>query len=367
MLLLLASSALALPLLVERFDSPALSPDWKVKVVAGKGGAQSALAVEEGALVIRAAPKAKRFVAATHTYELRNVSWIRVQARVRTEGVAPSAAPCGVYLRFEGGEPRADGQCGSAEGKDVVRTFAVPQGARDVEVGLYLPTAGTAWIDEVIVEPVTPDWRTVVRGPVEYHWLASEAFREDQLVANEETFDKVVALFGAAPKGRVAFHHYPDLAAIEEYTGARRDVQVDAGGAVRSIFKSDPRAVAAGVARAFGDPPPFLADGLALSFAGEYDGRELRQAARQLAAKGEAPGLDVLLDPAKYAAMPADARAWVSGAYAQWLIEAKGPEVTRALYAALRQDTTVEANRAAMEKALGTTLAEADAAARAWW
>lgn len=362
-MLLLASTALALPLVVERFDTP-LSPDWKVKVAAGKGGGESTIEVADGALVLKATPKTKRFLAASRTFEARDVRWVRVKARVKAEGVAAGAEPCGVFVEVEAGPRVATGQCVPGDWREITRTFAVREDARDFQVGFQLSGAGTVWLDDVIIEPVTPDWRVVGRGTVEYHWLASEAFSEDQLVANDETLEKITALLGEAPKERLVFHRYADLAAIEEYTGSPREIQVD-GRVIHSVYKTDPRPLVMAMAAGWGSPPPLLVEGLAWSFAGEVDGREVRQAARQLAAKGEAPTLEALLRD--YADVPVAARAPVAGAFAQWVLAVKGAETMKALYGAVRADATFDANKAAMEAKLGMPLADADKAQRAWW
>ncbi len=366
-MLLLASSAFALPLLVERFDVSTLPAGWKTAVaVQAGGGKPSTVAVEDGALVLRAEARTKRFSAFSQKLELRDVTWIRVTARTRTEGVDPAAmqGTCGLYVRFEGGEPLSAGPCTGADWVASTRSFAVPDGARDVEVGFLLTGAGTARFDDLLVEPVTPDWKELGRGGFTYHWLGGDTFREDQLVTNDETLDRAIALVGAQPKGRIHYYKHADLDAIEEYTGVRAEAVVR-GSTVHTIVRTDPRAIVKALAGALGEPPPLLAEGLAVSFAGEWNGRDLRQASRALG--GDAPTLSALLDPRSFAALPADRAYPVAGAFVVWVGATKGPDAVKALYGALKSSASPADNEKALAAGLGMSLAEADAALRAWW
>src|SRR4051812_47243127 len=105
-LFLLAPHARATTLVAERFDVGELPAGWKAGVGAQTGGGPaSTYTFEGGALVMRAEPRTKRFTALFRKSELRDVTWIRVQARTRMSGVAAGAsgASCGVFVRFEGG------------------------------------------------------------------------------------------------------------------------------------------------------------------------------------------------------------------------------------------------------------------------
>lgn len=368
-MLLLVSSALALPLLVERFETNALPAGWETTVVVQTGGGKpSEATVADGALVLTAGPKTKKFTAVSKKLELRDVTWLRVQARVRTEGVNAEAASgvCGVFVRFEGGQLLQAGPCAAADWAAFTRTFAVPAGARDVEVGFLLPTAGTARMDDLLVEPVTPDWKGVNRGGFAYAWLGSDTFREDQLVANDETFERAVALLGAPPKARIVYRKHANLDAIAEYTGVRAD-HVVSEGTIETVVRTDAYAILEALAPAWGNPPALLREGLAVAFVGEWDGRDPRQAARALAADGKAPSLGTLLDPKPFAKLPAGEAYPVAGAFVQWLMATQGNDAMKALYGALKADASVAENTKALETALGMKLADVDAALRAWW
>ncbi len=368
-MLLLASTALALPLLVERFDANALPDGWKTAVATQIGGGKpSEASVADGALVLTAGPKTKKFTAISRKFELRDVAYLKVQARVRTDGVDAAAANgvCGVFVRFEGGQLTQAGPCAAADWASFTRTFVVPDGARDVEVGFLLSTAGTARFDDLLVEPVTPDWKGVNRGGFTYAWLGGDTFREDQLVANDETFDRAVALVGAPPKERVTYRKYANLDAIEEYTGVRAE-HVVTEGTIHTVVRADAYAILEAVAPAWGTPPAFLREGLGVAFVGEWAGRAPRQASRALAAEAKAPTLEALVDPKQFAALPADVAYPVSGAFVQWLTATKGNDAVKALYGSLKADSSAVDNTQALEAALGMKLADADAALRAWW
>jgi hypothetical protein len=370
--LLLVPTALALPLVTERFDATTLSEGWKISVGAQTGGGKpSAWTVEDGALVLRAGPKTRRFTAVSRKMELRDVTWIRVEARTKTEGVEATNAtdaPCGVFVRFEGGEMTQAGPCSpGAEWTPFTRYFEVPAGARDVEVGFLLPGPGAAWYDDLIVEPVTLDWNTLGRGPFTYHWLGNDAFREDQLAANDDAYDRALALLGGTPtKARIDYHRYGSLDTIDQYTGVRRDAHVS-GTTIHTLFRNDAVSIMRVLARAWGDPPPLLAEGLAVSFAGEWDGREIKQSSRALAAAGTAPTLETLLDPKAFRALPQASSFPVAGAFAQWIVATKGQATLQALFGQLKADSPIADNRKALEAALGMPLSDADSALRAWW
>jgi hypothetical protein len=370
MLLLLAPTALALPLLVERFDANALPEGWKTSVAVQNGGGKpSELTFDSGALVLTAGAKTKKFTAVHKDLELRGVRWIRVQARVKAEGVTTTEV-CGVFVRFDVGagltEMAPAGPCGAGDWSTTERYFAVPDGARGVNVGFLLPAAGVARLDELIVEPVTPDWKDLGRGSFNYHWIGNDSFREEQLVANDEALDRAAALLGAAPSGKIKYIKHANLDTIEQWTGVRAD-RVVRPGEVHTTVRTDAHGILQALAGAWGDPPPLLAEGLAVSFVGEWGGRDLRQASRGLATAGKAPTLATLLDPNQFGALPADETRPVAGAFVAWVTATKGADTVKALYGATKAGASVADNTKAMESVLGMKLADADTALRAWW
>lgn len=362
--LLLSGLAFALPLVTERFDAAGMPDGWKATIAAQNGGgAPSAWAVEGGALVLRAEARTKRFTALSRKVELRGVEWVRVVARTRAEGVTAAGA-CDVYVRFEGGAIQPTRPCGgAADWTEYTRYYAVPKGARDVEVGFLLTGPGIASVDHMLLEPVTPAWKTLTRGHFVYHWLGGDGFDEDQLTANDDRYDAIVAFLGTPGVRTIDYWKYADAATIGEYTGRRDGAQVE-GTTIHTLWRGQVRELVRVLARAWGTPPAFLAEGLAVHLAGEWDGRNVKLVTRGLVGRGEAPTLEALL--ADFSKIPPERALPTTGAFVEWLTTTGGAPAVKKLYGALGADATPEANRAAMEAALGMTLTEADAAFRGW-
>ena len=366
-MLILLSTASALPLLVERFDATTLPEGWKTAVFHQTGGGpQSSIAVDSGALLFTAEARTKKFNGYSRKFMLQDVRWLRVSARVKTDGVSTTAPICGVYVRFENEQARPAGGCPApGEWKSYVRTFAVPAEAHDVEVGLTLTGAGKAWVDDVIIEPVTPDWKDVGKGNFTYHWPSTDTPREEQLTANEEDYDKFVAFYAIQRPVRVDMWKYPNLDAIEEYTGVRAE-SVVIGDAIHSIYRTGDRHLARLLGAAWGDPTALVAHGLSVHLDGEWQGREIKGTARSLNGKGELPALIDLLDPTKFAAADPNRAYPAAGAFLEWVVATKGVEGAKALYTTLKATNTVDANKRALEAALGKDLAGIEADWKAW-
>jgi hypothetical protein len=360
-LVLTAPAASALPLLVERFDAAELSEGWKTRAAKG-GGASASWAVEGGALVGRAEAKAKRFPTIYRRVELWEVAWIRVDVRRKASGVAGTGT-CDVYLKFDTLPAEPARPCAEAgDWAEASRFVAVPAGAREVEVGFALDGPGTVSFDDLVVEPVTPDWKRLTRGHFDYHWLGDDLLREEHLVANEEAYDRVLAFLALDKAVDLAWWKYPDLQTVGQYTGESAEVVVR-GDTVHTLRRANVPALVQVLARAWGDPPPLLAAGLGVHLAGDWDGKSARQVARGLAGRGEAPTIAAMLDPVAFAALPEATRLPVAGAFVEWVVETKGQPALRALYGALKAGADT---RAPLEAALGVPLADADTAFRAW-
>ena len=63
-MLVLVSSAWALPLLSEHFDANAMPAGWKTTVVVGQSGPPSTVAFQDGGVVLTTTAKNKRFTGA---------------------------------------------------------------------------------------------------------------------------------------------------------------------------------------------------------------------------------------------------------------------------------------------------------------
>ncbi len=358
-MLLLVAAALAVPFFAERFDANAIPTDWKVRAIESTGGGEaSKVTVESGQLVVATGKSGKKFSGLARKFELRSVSWLKVQARVQSD-VTGGSGQCDVVLHFDGGVVEPARPCLVRNDPEPYTRFVqVPQGARDVEFTMYNTLPGTVRFDDILLEAVNIDWKTVNRGSFSYYWQGNDGFREDSLTANDELVDKTLAFIGTAGRVHLDVWKYPDVATLEQYTGVHAEAYVE-GDTLHTTVRSDARSVVQMLARAWGSAPsPALAEGLPVHVVGQWDDREPRMVTRRLVGEGKCPSLADLLDPAKYAALDAD-KVLVAGALVSWVMETKGSGAVKAAYGAANAAT-------ALEGALGMTLAEAEAKFRAW-
>ncbi|MBM4391174.1 MAG: hypothetical protein FJ090_08635 [Deltaproteobacteria bacterium] len=358
-MLILAAAALAVPFFAERFDANAIPADWKVRAIESTGGGEaSKVTVENGQLVVATGKSGNKFSGLARKFELRGVSWLKVQARVQSD-VAGGGGPCDVVLRFDGGVVEPARPClPRDDAAPYTRFVQVPPGARDVEFAMYNTQPGTVRFDDILLEAVNVEWKTVNRRVVSYYWQGNDAFRDESLVANDELVDKTLALIGLAQKVHLEVWKYPDAATLEHYTGVHADGYVD-GDTLHTTVRTDAKNMVQMLARAWGGAPaPALADGLPVHVLGQWDDREPRMVTRRLVGEGKCPSLAELLDPARYATLGAE-RVLVAGALVSWLVEVKGAEAVKAAYGASNAAS-------ALESALGMSLGEAEAKFRAW-
>ena len=171
--------------------------------------------------------------------------------------------------------------------------------------------------------------------------------------------------FGFAAPERVQFFRYPDLDAKEELTGVRGNAHV-AQGAIHSIWPTDRHEIVHLIAGGWGDPPALLGEGIAVYLSGGWQGESVKGYAANLAAEGTWVGLDRLMTTAQFRSV-GDLVAYAEGgAFAQWVEEVKGHDVLRQLFGALSNRAAPAANVAAFERVLSASVADVDAALRAW-
>lgn len=368
MILLLAAPAFALPLLVERFEATTLPAGWKTEIGAQVGGGkQNEATVESGTLVLRADKGTKRFTAVSRTLDMRGVSWIRVSLRQRSENVDPTAARyqnANAFVQFEGGPVQGLRlMTGTNDWTNITRTFAVPADVRDVKVGLFLSMPGMAAFDDLLVEPVELEANKLRRGPFTYHWFGRDGFTEEHLETNDNDHARIAAFLEVPLDTPVEFWRYANLDAIEEFTGRRGNGHAD-GNAVHTIWRTEAHELTHVLARPWGNPVPLLGEGLAVHMSGAWQGKDIRLAARGAGAASPAVTLASLVDPVAFRAVPEDTGYAIAGAFAGWVIETKGKDALKAMYGKAGDPKTAQA---AIEAALGMSLADADKAIRAWW
>ncbi len=366
MLLLLASLAHAVPVLVERFNT--VPEGWKERVVQPKGGGPTSKVEFPGGVVkFTADARTRKFTAWGKRIDLKGVEWLVVDAKETVSGVenAPANAICGAFVRFDTGQIVPTRACAARTDTSTHRRYIqVPKGARDAEVGVLLDTAGTVTVDDLLVDTTAPDVKSTVRGSFVYHWVGNDAYRDADYEANETRFDQLSAFLGLKPGAPVEYWKYPDATALEAYTGQVAPY-VATPNVAHSILRSDTRALLGALSTAWGAPPPLLFEGLAVHLQGDWDDREPRLSTRMQVNEGTAPSLATLLDPKKFAAEPPERAFTQAGAFIGWIVATKGPETVKALFGATSITATPAANQAAIEKVLGAPLTKIESDFRA--
>lgn len=361
-MLLLVASAFAVPTLNEHFDSGALPAGWK-SGAQGSGGKPSAVAYAGGEVVLTTKANDKRFATIQKTVEIRGAAWIKVGGKVTVDVASPARdAVCGVFVQFDRSPLQAAHACvPGPEPLVFTRFLPVPAGVYMVDVGAMLDAPGTVRVDDVTVEVVLPEDKRLERGHFNYHWIGYEGFSEAQLSANDETLDKLVIFFGTGEPADIDYWWFKDLDTIEQYTGRREEGQVS-GRTIASIRRNDPHELVRVMASAWGDPPSALLEGIAVYIDGEYDGRDPKLATRAMVGSHEAPELDVLLDDARFAALPEATAKLTAGAFVGWIVDTKGKDTLKALCGKLGAGSS--GNVKALEEVLGMPIADVQ---KAFW
>ncbi len=366
---LLVHPAFAQAFFVERFDTGQLPAGWKEVVGAQTGGGPvSKYTFEDGTLVFRATEKSKRFPSITHKMEIRDIEWLKVQARMKTEAVDPSRAffkNCQAFVQFEDGPIIAlPVGSGTTEWTDVTRIVPVPKSAMEVTFGFFLSMPGTVWFDDLIVEAVNPAWHEKTRGQFVYHWLGSTDYAEEAITQNDEDYARIAAFLGIPPSKTVHYYRYPDAASKLAYTGNAGNGHT-AGNAVHSLFRTHAHELAHVLAREWGSPNQLLSEGLAVHLSGAWQGKDIHLTARDLLAAGGVPLLSELLDDHRFGALGENTAYPVAAAFVEWIVATKGVPGLKAAYVSVKPDASAAEQKKVLEAALGMSLADADAAFRA--
>jgi hypothetical protein len=358
------------PLFRESFDDAAALGRWKREIGASTGdGETSAASIDEGALRLEAGPATKRFFAFERNISLSGAAWIRVSARIRTDKVDASAARfknCNLYVKFPGGPvvaPRVF--AGTNPWTPFAARYRVPPGAKDVTIGLFLSMPGRVWFDDVVLEAV-PDFIEEREGRYVYRFLPGDAVPTEARRFNEASLRIVEEFLGVEGPRSILFVKYPDLDAKEEYVGLRGNAHARGENEIHSIFPSDRHEIVHILARAWGNPPPLLAEGLAVHLSGAWQGRPVAEYARGVLEKGSSLALADLLDAADFRAKPDLATYAIAGAFVEWILETHGKSALKTLYGKASASAPVADLRRAIEEVLGMKVEEADARVREW-
>jgi hypothetical protein len=356
-------------LLLETFDAPQALAAWQQLDGATTGnGPPSTASVDGGALKLEGDGSTGHWTLVQRAVPLGNASWIRLSARMKTVNVLAEGARfpnCNLFARFAGGGVLPTRVlAGTNPWTPVARRFRVPAGATAASVGLFLSMPGRAWFDDVRLEAVPDEWREERSGHFVYRLLPADAIPPQAKEFNEGSYQLMTEFFGPGGPAELVFQKYPDLDLIEEYTGQRGNAHVE-GPQIHSIWPSDRHEIVHVFAAAWGDPPALLAEGLAVHLSGAWQGKPVRECAKEVLAAGRWTPLPDLLDSRGFRQAPDEVTYPVSGAFVEWLLERHGKEKLRLLYGKLRNQASAAENERVFEDALGTGLEQLDADLRA--
>jgi hypothetical protein len=357
-------------LLEERFDDPAALAAWTQDVGATVGkGPLSAAAVEDGAVVLRADRATERFLAVSRRIPVEPGAWIRVEGRARAEALDADHSvfdACYVYVKL-GQQIQALGHLsGTVAWTAQQGVYRVPEGVSEVEIGVFLAMPGLAAFDDLVVTRVEDPFRVEARGHYVYHLLAGAEITDDQHAANERHYARVRDWFGAADLPPVDFFQYPDRETKQAYTGSTANAHLS-GGDIHSIWHVDSHEIVHAFAAAWGDPPPLLGEGLAVHLSGGWQGEDVREYAARVLREGHWIPLDELDEYRKFTDGSTSLEAYaIAGAFVAWLEATHGKTAVETLYRGVASGASPAVVDRSLRKAIGTDLAGAEAALRAW-
>lgn len=339
----------------------------------------STIALDDGGVRLEGAADTTRWRALEQTVALASASWVRVAARMRTDGLVADGVhrpQCYVYSRFTDASGQRLGALlatrnllGTTPWAPVARRFPVPAGAVNLTVGLFLSLPGRAWFDDLEVEAApAPDWHETTDGHYHYHWLGGDQLPDPARRYNTESYRMVAEFLGLDPAGSpdVAYYKYPDKAIKEELMGDPGNAFTMPDGSMHSIFATDRHEIVHVLARPWGDPPALVAEGLAVHLSGSWQGKPVVTYARGLLDHDWIPLAD-LLDSGAFRNRPDLVTYAIAGGFVEWtLAQPDGHDRLRRLYGQLQNRASAAANRQALEAILGATVEDTDARVRAW-
>ncbi|HEY1697925.1 MAG TPA: hypothetical protein VGG39_37455 [Polyangiaceae bacterium] len=350
-------------LLDERFDDLSLR-GWRLDVGASTGsGPTSDARVEDGALLLSADRTTRRFLSPTRTVDVAGAHLVRVSVRVRTEDVSPVGARfanCDAFVRFNKGPPTAVTPVfiAATAWTLVRRVVRVPPGSREMDIGMFLSMPGRAWFDDLRVESIEDEFTEQVSPHFRFEHLPGDAIPPALVRANEESWERAAMFFGWSPAPPVLYWKYPNRAALEEYTGVA-DNGIVIRGEIHTIWPAEPHELAHVFAARWGSPPALLGEGVGVYFSGQWQGKPISDAAREVVQSGAWLTPADLLDTAVFRAKTDLVSYAIAGAFVQWIDRGRGRGVLRELYGRLKADASVRDNTMAFEDIAGLSVEEA--------
>lgn len=357
-------------LFAERFDGPRSLERWQRVVGArASSGPPSSASWEAGSLRLAGGRGTGSWLALTREVSVSGAKWIRLEGRIRVEGVDGSRARyrnCNLYLKYPGGLAATRVLSGTRPWTRVRRRLALPSGTSRVTLGLFLSMPGRAWFDDIRLEAVAPPrWSKRTAGRYEYWTLPGDAIGPRAQAFNEESYRLVRRFLGVGGPERVTYRKYPTVAIKEELSGRGGNAH-RVGHTIHTIWATDRHEIVHVLADRWGDPPALLAEGLAVHLSGGWQGRPVREFARSLVRAGRWIPPSKILSTRAFRSRPDQRTYAVAGAFVEWVLTTGGKKTLRALYRALRNGASADANHRILERVLGRAAPEVDTAVRAW-
>jgi hypothetical protein len=350
-------------LLDEHFDDPGLH-GWSLDVGASTGdGPTSDVRVEGGALRLSADATTRRFLSPVRTVDAAGARLIRVSIRMHTEDVSAVRARfvnCDAFVRFDHGPVTAVTPVftGTVAWTAVRRVVRVPPGSRQMGIGVFLSMPGRAWFDDLRVESIEDEFIEQVSPHFRFEHLPGDAIAPALLRANDESWDRAAVFFGWSPEQPIVYWKYPNRDVLEEYTGVA-DNGIVIRGEIHTIWPAEPHELAHVFAARWGSPPALLGEGVGVYFSGQWQGKSISDAAREVVRSGAWVNPAELLDTVAFRAEPDLVSYAIAGAFVQWIDRARGRGVLRELYGRLKADAGARDNATVFESVAGVSLEEA--------
>lgn len=363
---LVTSAPVGDTLLSESFDGAAAVDGWK-----RMSGAEIAAAPEneigwdDGAVRMRATRETRKWNALYRELDTGGASWVTVSAKIRTDGIDSTDAPrqnCNLFLKHAGGIGGTRIVTGT-QTTSVRRRLEVTPGK--VTLGFFCSMPGQAWFDDIKMEKsVAPVWTEKKHGHFLYRTLPGDAVDDDALAYNEESFRIVSEYFGVKEHAPIPFMKYPDLATLEELTGFVGNA-FRQGPVIHRIWTRDRHEMVHVLADAWGDPPALIAEGLAVVLSGSWQGKPVRDYARELAQKGGWHAPSSLIGSQRFRSVPDLESYAVGAAFVAWVEATHGRAKVKDLYGKLGNKASDADNLKRFEELLGPAAA-VDTKVKAW-
>ena len=299
---------------------------------------------------------------------VRLSGWIRTED-VRREVRQWSNASVGVRFLDAAGEPVAvDGYrvsntpalLGTRDWTRVERVLRVPEGAVRATVHCFLSLSGTAWFDDVGLEPIAePDWIVTSTERFVFHEQEGARLSAEQRAANEVHLAELEGLLQLRLPHPVDYYLYRDEAQKLRVTGRSGAAHAELPGRLHSTRPTDRHELVHLLTALVGPAECALfGEGLAVHLAGGHEGRPADEIVRELAVQGRLPPLAELVDWGSFGRLDRDVSFPVAGSFIGFLVETGGLDAFKQLYPRHGRESGLEVVDRRLRERYGVGLAE---------